>query len=93
MPEDGVIVNYSSCSMYKRVFCIVRRRNTLISLHSRSMIKVFVVSMKKNTYLDVQKAPGEYSDQTAHADLNLRWAQLCKGTFSDVATHVVCGTE
>ena len=38
-----------------------------------------------------QNVPSEVSDQTAnaYADLNLRWAQVSEGTFSDFRTHVI----
>ena len=37
----------------------------------------------------VRNAPSEDSDQTAHAqsDVNLQWAHVSEGTFSDVVTR------
>ena len=35
--------------------------------------------------------PSEDSDETAQADLNLRWAHMSIGSFSDVVSHVSVG--
>ena len=51
--------------------------------HPRSLIRVFVVRMKKLCFLTIKNAPNENSDETtnAHADLNLHWVHMSEVRF------------
>ena len=54
--------------------------------HPCSLIRVFFVRMKKLCILEIQNALSEDSD--AQSDLNLRWAHMSEGTFSDVIAEL-----
>ena len=59
--------------------------------HSRSLIRVFVVRMKKVWILGYPKCAQWrfWSDcANAQADLNLRWAHMSKGTFYDFVARL-----
>ena len=50
------------------------------------------LSIRRNvSSLAIQISPNKDSDQTARtqADLNLRWAHMSEGTFSDVLAHMI----
>ena len=58
--------------------------------HTRSLIRVFVVRMKKLCILNYPKCAKWklWSDwANAQVDLNLRWAHMSEGTFTDVAVY------
>ena len=60
--------------------------------HPRSLIRAFVVRMKKLCILGYPKsAQRRFRSDCANAqsDLNLRWAHVSEGTFSDVTDHIV----
>ena len=60
-------------------------------LYPRSLIRVFVVRMKKFCILDYPKcAQRRFRSDCANAqsDLNLRWEHMSDGTFLDVAVHL-----
>ena len=49
------------------------------------------LSARRNfSFFTIENAPSEDSDQPAHAqaDLNLRWAHMSEGTFSDVRAYL-----
>ena len=76
----------------KRTFEHVRPTQTQINLHTRSPIRVFVILLRKLTIIGYSKCVQWrfWSDFTnAHADLNLRCAQMSKGTFFDVVAQLV----
>ena len=59
--------------------------------HSRSLIRVFVVRMKKLCILGYPKcAQGRFRSvcANAQADLNLRWAHISEDRFSEVTAHM-----
>ena len=61
------------------------------TVYSRSLIKVFFVSMKKHCILGYPKcAQWRFRSDCAKAqsDLNLRLAHMSEGTFSDVVPHL-----
>ena len=58
-------------------------------MHLRNQIRVFVVRLKNLCILGYSKCAREDSDQIAQSDLNLYWAHMSKGTFSDVAAKFI----
>ena len=74
----------------KRTSWNVRPTNSNQPAHPRSLIRVFVVRMKKLCNLGFPKSAKWrfWSDcASAQADPNFRWAQLSVGIVSDVATY------
>ena len=60
--------------------------------HQRRLIRVFVLRMKKLCILGYPKrVQWRISSDCAYAqvDLNLSWAYISKGTFSDVAIQII----
>ena len=60
--------------------------------HPRSLIRVFVVHMKKHCILGYSKCTQRrflLDCSSAQADLNRRWAHRSEGTVSDVETNLL----
>ena len=73
--------------LYRQVFVMDSNR----SAHPRSLIRVFVVRKKKLCILGYPKCAQRRfrSDcANAQADLNLRWAHMSGGAYSDVSAHI-----
>ena len=69
-----------------------QRRLKLACAYPRSLIRVFFVRMKKLWIICYTKQDPWWfwSDcANAQADLNLRWAHMSEGTFSDIATNLI----
>ena len=69
----------------------VEKKKKKKNVPSRSLISVFVVSMKK-LYIPVyaKRAQGRFRSDCANAqsDLNLLWAHMSEGTRFDIAAHI-----
>ena len=71
-----------SVYLNRRVF-VMKTRNSL-RIHT-VWSESSLVTWRNIASLAIQNVASEASDQNAQADLNLRQAQMCEGTFSDVA--------
>ena len=83
----------ATLEIYKLVAWHVRNEDSNQPAHPRSLIRVFVVCMKRFYILGNQKrAQWRFWSvfANAQADLNLRCAQICECTLFDGAAHIKC---
>ena len=83
---------YESLSEKKYLLTCASNEDSNQPAHPRSLIRAFVVRMKKPCIPGFPKCDQWrfWSDcANAQADLNLRWAHMSEGTFSDVTTYII----
>ena len=75
----------------KTYLLICSKQDANMPAHPRSLIRVFVVHLKNSCIFGYSNFARKrfWSDcENAQADLNIRWAHMSEGTFSDVAALI-----
>ena len=75
-----------------KMSCHVCQTRTQISLHTCTVWSVFIVCMTKlciHCYLKCAQWRFWSDCANAQSDLNLRWAHMSEGTFSEIATQIL----
>ena len=85
------ISTYTSCHVRKRIFWYVRRTKTEISMCIRAAWLESSMSAWRNCilgYRNYAQCRFGLDGTNAQADLNLHWANMFKGTFSNITAHI-----
>ena len=86
---------FMSHNMRTRIFWHMGQRKTRISLQIHAVWSVFIVHMKQICIDYPKYAQWRFWSDCINtkADLNLGWAYMPEGKYSDIVAHIMCSTH